>query len=437
MQHHMIVEGAVETVSLPKVVRKVTCGSDAVIYAFCRLFNDRRSILLVKHDFTSQSAQDLHLIRVKTESLTEINALVHRLKSAEIPEAICAMLHQLFSRSICSQKPLNHNPKGPAYDPEEDELAFAADWEHLQLLYRIFFSCLENSCISSACFFLKFFGASFARRFFSLLKSEDLRERDCLMAIFHRYYRLFFGLRKELRKFICYFLHEALHETPYEYAGIEEVLKISVSIVSGFQTPLKSEHLVFFRRYLLPMHRSPVLRMFSEPLAALMDRFMMKDAALSVELMAYLLAHWPPKAHSKEGLLFVAQIDDAMRYAQHCTLSDDLRDALMSRIRLALRSGHFQMCERTLKLFHTPFVQEWSRRETRFFYAQLLPEIFAVSRDHWCQPIRFMANAVLTLYASNDFALFSRFLSEDLCRAAAREAPSKMDALLEKLRQKT
>lgn len=51
----------------------------------------------------------------------------------------------------------------------------------------------------------------------------------------------------------------------YEYEennGISELLEILCSIINGFQTPLKVEHIQFLERGLLPLHKVSNLTTF-------------------------------------------------------------------------------------------------------------------------------------------------------------------------------
>jgi serine/threonine-protein phosphatase 2A regulatory subunit B' len=48
-----------------------------------------------------------------------------------------------------------------------------------------------------------------------------------------------------------------------EHNGLTELLEILSSIVSGFSTPLKPEHLEFAKRVLIPLHKVKGLQNFN------------------------------------------------------------------------------------------------------------------------------------------------------------------------------
>jgi serine/threonine-protein phosphatase 2A regulatory subunit B' len=87
-----------------------------------------------------------------------------------------------------------------------------------------------------------------------LFDSEDPRERDFLKTILHRLYGKFLGLRSFTRQQINNIFYTFIYETE-RFNGIAELLEILGSIINGFTTPLKEEHITFLLRVLLPLHK--------------------------------------------------------------------------------------------------------------------------------------------------------------------------------------
>ena len=82
-------------------------------------------------------------------------------------------------------------------------------------------------------------------RFLELFDSEESLERDYLKNILHKLYTKLVSRRKMIRNSMNETFYYLIHET-YKFAGTSELLDILASIVSGFTTPLRDEHVVIF-----------------------------------------------------------------------------------------------------------------------------------------------------------------------------------------------
>jgi len=103
---------------------------------------------------------------------------------------------------------------------------------------------------------------TFIKQMLDLFDSEDPRERDYLKTILHRVYGKFMVLRTQIRLQVMNLLLRVTYE--YEtHNGLTELLEILSSIVSGFTTPLKSEHQDFFMKVMLPLHKVKQLSTFN------------------------------------------------------------------------------------------------------------------------------------------------------------------------------
>lgn len=94
-----------------------------------------------------------------------------------------------------------------------------------------------------------------------LFDSEDPWERDYLKTLLHRIYGRFMPLREYIWTSMMNFFIKISYEYE-ENNGISELLEILCSIVNGFQTPLKEDHIFFLERGLLPLHKVSNLSTF-------------------------------------------------------------------------------------------------------------------------------------------------------------------------------
>lgn len=60
--------------------------------------------------------------------------------------------------------------------------------------------------------------------------------------------------RKMIRKAINETFFALIHEI-HKFNGAAELLDIMASIISGFAVPLREEHVIFFEKNIIPLHK--------------------------------------------------------------------------------------------------------------------------------------------------------------------------------------
>lgn len=105
----------------------------------------------------------------------------------------------------------------------------------------------------------------FVNCFIELFDSEDPRERDYLKTILHRMYGKFMPLRQHIKYRIMSLLMRIVHDNE-THNGLTELLEILSSITSGLATPLKPEHVEFFKVVLIPLHKVKSLTAYNTQL---------------------------------------------------------------------------------------------------------------------------------------------------------------------------
>ena len=67
--------------------------------------------------------------------------------------------------------------------------------------------------------------------------------------------------------------------------GLTELLEILSSITSGLATPLRQEHVDFFKRVLIPLHKVKTLSNYNTQLQLCTKNYLEKSTALTIPLI--------------------------------------------------------------------------------------------------------------------------------------------------------
>jgi len=75
--------------------------------------------------------------------------------------------------------------------------------------------------------------------------------------------------------------HILIHES-HKFNGTSELLDILASIISGFQAPLRDEHIVFFKSIIIPLHKVQTSTLYFDNLIRCSMLYLTKDSSLAV-----------------------------------------------------------------------------------------------------------------------------------------------------------
>lgn len=129
------------------------------------------------------------------------------------------------------------------------------------------------------------------------------------------------ALRAYIRRAIQNIFLKYIHEDESEN-GISELLEILGSIINGFAHPIKEEHKIFLKRYMLPLHKSRHVVTYNQQLSYCMiqwerldrsftwvGRYIEKDPRLAEPIINGLLRYWPVTNTPKE-VLFLNEVEE-------------------------------------------------------------------------------------------------------------------------------
>jgi len=135
--------------------------------------------------------------------------------------------------------------------------------------------------------------------------------------------------------------------------GNAEFLDIFSSIISGFNQPLKQEHLQIFEHCLIPMHRKKFVGYFRQNLINAVLSFVKRDKSLAEQAIMACLRYWPLIDPNKEiaSLSEIETILNQLKSTEHLQV---VKGFLTKRIAICVCSNHYGVAEKALFLLHNP-----------------------------------------------------------------------------------
>uniref|UniRef100_A0A915D0C4 Serine/threonine protein phosphatase 2A regulatory subunit n=1 Tax=Ditylenchus dipsaci TaxID=166011 RepID=A0A915D0C4_9BILA len=256
---------------------------------------------------------------------------------------------------------------------EEDEPEFEVSWPHLQLAYELLIVVIESSSFkNTVC--RKYLTNEFLLQFLHLFDSEDPRERDYL-----KMYQL------HLLTFV--------YETG-AHNGIDTLLEIVYSYITGFALPLKPEHKDFCLRILLPMHKPNSLSRYHDVLAQCVLVFFDKDESLF---------------YREKEVLFLAELEEFL-VGVDLDCFEKIAVPIYKQLAKCVGSSQFRVSERALAFWNNEYFLSLMAETSEAMLPILFPAVYKISNDHWNQTTAGLAvNALKKLMGINS-SLFTDLL---------------------------
>lgn len=234
------------------------------------------------------------------------------------------------------------------------QLGASAQWTHLHPVYlvlgQLFMNPLIDRKLLRTCV-----DDSFLSNYLHLFESEDPLERETLKLTLHRLYIQLVSRRKVIRTKIYSVFEAVVHDLTF-HPGLGELAEFLSSVVAGFNTPLSEEHLLTFRRTVLPLVKLPNFRDFQKPLSACLLLYVSKERSLAAEAVRALLRFWPQSNVKKEAA-FLAQISDVAEQVGGFDGLATVFPALARRVSQAVASHSPAVCDKALILLISPSFQ--------------------------------------------------------------------------------
>ncbi|CAI5987078.1 unnamed protein product [Closterium sp. NIES-65] len=193
-------------------------------------------------------------------------------------------------------------------DPELKKPTMEAAWPHLQIVYEFLLWYVVSSSETDADDVAKrYIDQEFVLKLLNLFDSEDPRERGYLKTIMHQIYLKFMEERKQI-----------------------------------------------LERALVPLHKPKCVSMYHQQLSYCITLFVEKDPNLADSVLLGLLEFWPLSNNQNE-LLFLEELEKILELTQELEFHL-VMTPLFQQIALCLSSSHFQVAERTLRLWGNDYI---------------------------------------------------------------------------------
>ena len=242
---------------------------------------------LKKIDFISQIfdfKDEEKNITEKNERLKIIeelnNIMLNQNQVAKLIIPNLGLVMEMIQKNIFRPLPIIKKKNIPGELPfEEEENPIDPSWPHLKPIYEFFLQLVVNEAADVKSLKV-FITQKFIREFLELFDSEEPKEREYLKNILHRLYAKLIPRRKIIRKAINNCFYTLIHER-YKFNGVPELLDILASIISGFAVPLRDEHIYFFNKIIIPLHKVQTCQRFHAELLRCSMLFISKDPSLA------------------------------------------------------------------------------------------------------------------------------------------------------------
>jgi len=284
----------------------------------------------------------------------------------------------------------------PPAVPEEgviDELSEYHDpgWPHLNLVYQTALKVLERPDFTPNVL-RNVINQQFLANLFVLFTSPDASERDYLKTILHRIYGNFLNLRNFIRSSMNSIFLTLIHEKK-EMNGIAELLEVMGAIIKGLAVPLKTEHLQWLHRILIPLHSAPGYLSYCGQLSYCIVQLVFKDKELAAPTVRGLIKTWPVTDSARE-VLMLQQMEELLTVIQKEQFLL-IQEEYFHRIGKSVASQHFQVAERALHMWGNNIFKEHIRENMTVAMPILLPYIFSSRQSHWNLKVIELSETVL------------------------------------------
>ncbi|CAN0015862.1 unnamed protein product [Pylaiella littoralis] len=399
------------------------------------LFQQKLKLCTVVFDMTDpmENARDKE---VKRCTLLELVEYINSAHGQQIfTPAVMPNVIAMVKANICRALP----PQPDDCDPDKDEPLLEEAWPHLQVVYEFLVRFVVSSEVDAKQA-KQYVDQALCLQLVDLFDSEDPRERDYLKTILHRVYGKFMMHRAFIRRAVGNAFLRFVYECP-RHNGIGELLEILGSIVNGFATPLKKEHVDFLQVCLLPLHTPTMVNMYHQQLSYCVVQYVEKEADTATHILKSLIRFWPWRSSSKQ-VIFLNELEEVLELLMGPHQITEVEEPLFNLLARCISSDHFQVAERALFLWNNEHLVTVGVLSMQYPNS-LLPVIYGPLTDrstrHWNTTVEGLAHNVLRMYNEQDATTFERchqqHVAEEEERGRRRKRADAHWVLLEEMAQ--
>ena len=197
-------------------------------------------------------------------------------------------------------------------------------WANKKKIYEIFYKIIINEKMDPN-ILKNHIQYDFFYKLTNLFQSVLEDERENLKYIIHRLYSILVCRRKMIREIIFNYFYSwiiILNKTN----GVEELLEVMASIISGFLIPLREDHINFFKKILIPLHKNKCEQYFDK-LNTCTILYLGKEPNLSYILLENLFKIFYTQTYQVK-ILFLEEIEIILDYIDIVKISNYIKDLI-------------------------------------------------------------------------------------------------------------
>lgn len=210
-------------------------------------------------------------------------------------------------------------------------------------------------------------------------------------------------IRKAINE--CFF---SLIQENHKFNGAAELLDILASIISGFAVPLREEHVTFFKKVIIPLHKVQTCSQFYEQLLRCSMLFLTKDRTLAIPLLEGLLKYWP-FANAVKETLFLTELSEVLEVCE-VEKVEPLIPKLFKRIVKSIGGDHLQVSDRAMCFFENDYFLAILKTYKDKTFPMLVPVIVDLADHHWHKILQDSLIALKTILKEIDLFAFEEAL---------------------------
>lgn len=284
-------------------------------------------------------------------------------------------------------------PQLPVLSPIEfHDSLYDSSWPHLSLVYDAMlasFNCPQTpGCITSS-FIYKFIGNG---------ASPDDREKIVVRDILHTLYTKFMNIRETVRNNIAFQFSNGICSA--------ELIEFFVSVVSGFNSPLKQDHVDFYYRFLLPLHTNQKFVSIQKPLVQCVIRFIQKSAILFPPTIAYIIKHWPCSDRKKQ-IDLLNELGNLIANFE-INVTPKIAASVFKLVGNSVLSENPDVSEAAIDILMNPDLAAVLKANAQTVFPLIVEPVYRAAKNHWDECTKSNAYIALQVLSEIDGQTFNR-----------------------------
>jgi serine/threonine-protein phosphatase 2A regulatory subunit B' len=284
-------------------------------------------------------------------------------------------------------------PQMPTVTPiETHDSLYDASWPHLSLSYDALLASFNCPIAPD------YITESFLYRLIGNCASPDDREKAVVRDILHTLYTKFMKLRELCRK--CIAMQFSNDVVSYE------LIEFFLSVVSGFNTPLKDDHVDFYYKHFITLHSSHFFPVFQKPYVQCIIRFISKSILLFSPTIMYISKHWPCSDRKKQ-IEYLNELN-MLLLAFEINVTPKTAQVVFKIIGDCVESENADVSEAAVDILLNNELATLIKSNSSVIFPVLIEPVYRAAKYHWDNCTKTNAYVVLQVLSEIDNQTFNK-----------------------------